>query len=78
MYGTGLSGVLMEVNIDPELLRLIATLEEDISKVVQQALTLWLKKRILTCPITNRFCIDRSKSCNECAIAKNAHAPQTT
>lgn len=64
----------MEIEINPELLRLITALEEDISKVVQQALTQWLKERMLTCPITKTFCVNINKSCNECTIAKNAYA----
>ncbi|MGD8546044.1 MAG: hypothetical protein PVH12_07710 [Candidatus Bathyarchaeota archaeon] len=68
----------MEIEIDPQLLRLISTFEVDISEVVKQALTLWLRERILTCPITKRFCVNINESCNKCTIAKSAYAPSNT
>lgn len=68
----------MEIEIDPKLLRLISTFEVDISEVVKQALTLWLRERILICPITKRFCVNMNVSCNECAIAKSAYASSNT
>ena len=73
-----LSDILMEIEVNPELLRLIATLERDISEVVHEALTLWLRERILICPITDRFCENVKKSCNECTIAENTHTSSNT
>ena len=58
----------MEVQVEPKLLSLIATVEGDISKVVSEALNLWLKEKIPTCPITKDFCGKQNGPCNDCFI----------
>jgi len=60
----------MEIEVNPKLLHLIATTEKDLSKVIREALDLWLKEKIPTCPITNRFCVNVQGSCNECPITR--------
>ena len=61
----------MDVQLDPKLLRLVATLEEDISKAMSEALTLWLKEKVPICPITERFCENLKGSCNDCTVARS-------
>lgn len=60
----------MDIRIEPEILRLIRTVENDISKVVSEALHLWLKEKILICPITEGFCENLQGSCNNCPQPK--------
>ena len=60
----------MEIQVDPKILDLIASLEKDLTKAINEALTLWLKKRIIVCPITNQFCKFIDGSCNDCSVAK--------
>jgi hypothetical protein len=61
----------MDVEIKPEFLKLIGTVESDISKVVHEALELWLKQNLLTCPLTKSFCINPKGSCNDCHLARS-------
>ena len=58
----------MEIQIEPRLLRIIATIDGDFSKVVSEALNLWLRGKILTCPISNDFCANLRGPCNDCFI----------
>ena len=58
----------MEVNVEKGLLNLIASVEKDISKVIPEALHLWLKQRIPICPITENLCINIKGSCNNCQL----------
>ena len=60
----------MEIRVDPKILDLVSTLEKDLPKAINEALTLWLRKRMLVCPIANRFCKFIDGSCNDCSIAK--------
>ena len=60
----------MEVLLDPKILYLVSSLEKDLPKAINEALTLWLKKRIIVCPITNHFCKIINGSCNDCSVAK--------
>jgi hypothetical protein len=55
----------MEIKIESHLLDLIASTKVEISKVIPEALNLWLKDKLIICPITRSFCIS-NKPCNEC------------
>ena len=58
----------MDVQIDPKLLSLAATVESDITRVMSEALDLWLKARVPKCPITDSFCENLRGSCNNCPV----------
>ena len=60
----------MEIRVDPKILDLVASIEKDLPKAINEALTLWLRKRMIVCPITNRFCKIIDSPCNDCAVAK--------
>ncbi len=60
----------MDIEVNPELLRLVATVEKDLPKVIHEALSLWLKKKIPACPLTKSYCINPNGPCNECPIPK--------
>ena len=60
----------MEIKVDPNILDLIASLEKDLQKAINEALTLWLRKRLIVCPITNQFCKFVDGSCNDCSVTK--------
>ena len=62
----------MEIQVEQELLHLINLVGDDFSKVINEALNLWLKGKIPICPLTNRFCVDLQGSCNNCSIAEKA------
>lgn len=59
----------MDVQIDPKLLSLVEAVESDISRVVSEALDLWLKEKLPKCPITGTFCENVQGSCNNCPVA---------
>ena len=63
----------MEVQVDPKLLTLVATVDKDISKVMSEALDLWLRQRLPKCPITDDFCENLQGSCNNCKITSKMH-----
>jgi hypothetical protein len=56
----------MEVRVDAKLMKLVESLDENIGRAVDEGLTLWLKEKLTTCPITNKFCTNNQKPCNEC------------
>lgn len=56
----------MQTLVDPKLLELTQSIEKDFNKVINEAINLWLKEKILTCPITQKFCKNQQISCNEC------------
>ena len=58
----------MDVQIDPKLLSLAATVESDLARVMSEALDLWLKARVPKCPITDGFCENLRGSCNSCSV----------
>jgi hypothetical protein len=60
----------MSIKIDQKLLRLIASVEDDISKVISEALKLWLRTKILVCPMNNELC--EKSSCNNCLVLKQS------
>jgi hypothetical protein len=60
----------VNIRIDPEILNLVCSLEKDLTKALNEALNLWLKKRLTTCPITNQFCKSTDGPCNDCALTK--------
>lgn len=60
----------MEVYVEPKIMELVSTVEKDFSKAVSEALNLWLRERIIICPITKRYCINHNVPCNECPITK--------
>jgi hypothetical protein len=60
----------MKVQLESKIVNLIKPLEKDLTKVVHEALNLWLKKRLTVCPITNQFCINPNRPCNDCALTK--------
>ncbi len=62
----------VNVQVNPKLLRLVTSMEKDVSKAVYEALNLWLKEKIITCPITNNLCTNMNEPCNHCDIAKNS------
>jgi hypothetical protein len=59
----------MEIQLDSKILSLAASLEIDLTKVINEALTIWLKKRLPVCPITKQFCEYPKGSCNDCPMA---------
>ena len=61
----------MDVQLEPKLLRLVAAFEEDMSKAISEALTLWLKEKVPICPITESFCENLEGSCNDCTVARS-------
>ena len=60
--------VPMEVQIDRKILTLVATVDSDFSRVMSEALDLWLRKRLPRCPITEDFCENLEGSCNSCSV----------
>ena len=52
--------------MDPKLLELLQSIEKDFKKVVNEAINLWLKEKIITCTLTQKFCINQQIPCNEC------------
>jgi hypothetical protein len=66
--------VAVNVQVNSKLLDLAASVEKDVSNVLNEALHLWLKKKIITCPITGRFCININEPCNNCDITKRSKA----
>ena len=58
----------MEIQIDPKILSLVTTVDSNISKVMSEALNLWLKEKLPKCPITDTFCENLKGSCNGCPI----------
>jgi hypothetical protein len=60
----------MEVQLDSKILNLVASVETDLNKAINEALNLWLKRRIIICPITNQFCKFPNMPCNVCSISK--------
>ena len=58
----------MEIQLDPKILNLVKSLETDLSKAIHEALNLWLKKRLIICPVTNKFCEHGKSSCNDCSV----------
>ena len=56
----------MQTLVDTKLLELAQSVEKDFNKILNEAINLWLKEKILTCPITQKFCKDPKISCNEC------------
>ena len=61
----------MDVQLEPKLLRLVAAFEEDMSKAISEALTLWLKLKVPICPITENFYENIEGSCNDCTVARS-------
>jgi len=61
--------IAMEIQVDSKILNLIASLETDLNKVIKEALTLWLKERIIICPISGQFCKHDDGPCNDCSVA---------
>ncbi|MCW4034010.1 MAG: hypothetical protein NWF03_01455 [Candidatus Bathyarchaeota archaeon] len=59
----------VNVQVNSKLLQLVQSMEEDISKAVGEALHLWLKEKIITCPITNKLCTNPNTPCNHCETA---------
>jgi hypothetical protein len=58
----------MEIQVNTQTLQLISSQEKDINKAVDEALNMWLKTKIATCPITRKFCINPQSPCNDCEI----------
>ena len=63
----------MEVRIDPKILGLVADVDTDISRVMSEALDLWLRERLPKCPITEDFCENLRGSCNNCSVTSRMH-----
>ena len=57
----------MEVSVDPVLLELVESIDENIFKAVNEGLTLWLKQKLAMCPITKKFCTNGQNPCNDCS-----------
>ena len=64
--------VALKIQVNSQLLHLATTVEKDVAKAVNEALHLWLKKKIITCPITNSFCTNVNGTCNECEVTKRS------
>jgi len=62
--------IVMEIQLDSKIVKLVTLLEIDITMAINEALTIWLKKRLPVCPITNLLCEYPQGSCNHCPIAE--------
>ena len=62
--------IAMEIQLDSKIVRLVTLLEIDMTKAINEALTMWLKKRLPVCPITNHLCEYPQGQCNDCPIAQ--------
>ncbi|MEJ2271490.1 MAG: hypothetical protein P8X91_03185 [Candidatus Bathyarchaeota archaeon] len=56
----------MEVQIDPELLRLVESQSENLITAIHEALKLWLEQKLTTCPITKGVCSNNQILCSDC------------
>ena len=63
---------VVNIHVNSKLLHLATSVEKDVSKVVNEALYLWLKKKIIICPVTNRFCTNVNNPCNDCDVTSKA------
>jgi len=57
----------MDILVDPALLTLVESIDNDIPKVVTEALNLWIKEKLITRPITKKHCTNNKNPCNECS-----------
>lgn len=62
----------MDIQIDTKILTLVSSLEADLAKAVNEGLTLWLKKRLIVCPITKQFCELPNTPCNDCFLTRKS------
>jgi hypothetical protein len=62
----------MEIRVNPKILKLVTSLETNVTKAINEALNLWLREKITICPITNQFCIRNNEPCNDCPIFKES------
>ena len=60
----------MDIRLDSKILNLVTSLETDLTKAINEALTMWLKERLLVCPMTNQFCKYPEGPCNDCSLTK--------
>ena len=60
----------MEIQVDSQVLNLVASVETDLNKAINEALNLWLKQKIVVCPIINQFCKSPGRPCNECSVSE--------
>ena len=60
----------MEIQVDSKVLHLVTSLKIDLNKAINEALTLWLKQKIIVCPITNQFCTFPAGPCNDCSVSQ--------
>jgi hypothetical protein len=63
---------VVNVQVNSKVLRLVSSMEKDVSKAICEALDLWLKEKIITCPITNKLCVNMNQPCNNCEIARKS------
>lgn len=61
----------MEIRVNPKILKLVTSLETNVTKAINEALNLWLKEKLTSCPITNQFCINDGP-CNDCPVLKES------
>ena len=59
-------GSILEIPVNPKLLKLVESLDENIVKAIDEGLNLWLKEKLTRCPVTNKFCTNNQNPCNEC------------
>jgi hypothetical protein len=62
----------MEIQLNPKILKLVTSLETNVTKAINEALKLWLKEKMACCPITNQFCIHSNEPCNDCTVLKES------
>ena len=60
----------MEIMLDSQIVNLVSSLETDLTKVIHEALAIWLKERLTVCPITKQFCTSTDGPCNDCAVTQ--------
>jgi len=60
----------VDIRLDSKILNLVTSLETDLTKAINEALTMWLKERLLVCPMTNQFCKYPEGPCNDCSLTK--------
>jgi hypothetical protein len=63
----------MQVDADPKLIKLVESVGENIIIAVNEGLNLWLKQKLITCPITKKFCTNNLNPCNECPTFIKSH-----
>ncbi|MEJ2271835.1 MAG: hypothetical protein P8X91_05040 [Candidatus Bathyarchaeota archaeon] len=63
----------MQIEVDPKLIELVESQGEKIKTAINEGLNLWLKQKLITCPMTKKFCTNNQNPCNECTTFTQSH-----